>query len=205
MMNELIKSTELENKFVKLNVVIIGLPGSGKSSLMNSLSIKPNYLSLGDITRFALTTEAPLAKAIREIFQTSEPWPAEFVMDIISPYLLTARANNMGFVLDGIPRKVDEAKILTDWAFRNEMDLDLVLHLQIDPEKAIQRIVGRDNSGRLETMAHYANRISKYLAEEEEMLVIMQKNSRKILTINTDNNPPGFAKFQLLDFIRCNF
>lgn len=201
-MTEIDKQPDLEAKFSRLNIVIVGLPGSGKSSLIESLSNKPNYLSLGDITRAELLNNGPMAEAIREKFQTTEPWPADFVIGIVAPHLLEARA---GFVLDGVPRKASEAIALTNWSRVNAMTIDLLLHLQIDPEEALERIASRNNTGRLETTAHYESRMKSYLLEEEEMLQIMRDRSRESLTINTNNNPPGLARSLLLSFIASNF
>lgn len=204
-MGERPRQSGIEKRFSELNIVIVGLPGSGKSSLMDSLSIKPNYLSLGEITRTELTTEGSMANAIRDKFQTTDPWPAKFVVDIVAPYLLRMRDERKGFVLDGVPRKTDEAVVLTQWAKSNELTIDFLLHLQVDPKMALERIRTRNNTGRLETIDHYMSRMKTYLVEEEEMLRVMRQASIQTLTINTDNNPPGFAKDLLLEFIASHF
>lgn len=199
---ELNKYQEAEAKFAGLNVVLVGLPGSGKSSLMDSLSIAPNYLSLGDITRKELNSNGAMAEAIREKFKSVDPWPADFVIGIITSHLIKAKN---GFVLDGIPRKSSEASALIEWTATHNIPIDLLLHLQINPKITLDRIATRNNSGRLETAAHYESRMNAYLAEEEDMLEILKKGVKRSLTINTDNNPAGFAKSVLLDFVLDNF
>lgn len=202
MKTETNKNTKIEAMFAGLNVVLVGLPGSGKSSLMESLSVPPHYLSLGDITRKELENNGLLAQTIREKFKSTEPWSADFVVGIVAPYLTESKS---GFVLDGVPRKSSEAHALIEWAIANGISIDLLLHLQIDPKITLERIATRNNSGRLETAAHYESRMNAYLSEEKEMLEILKKGSRKSLTINTDNNPSGFAKRKLLNFVANNF
>ncbi len=193
-MSERLKELEIEERFAELNVIITGLPGSGKTSLINSLSVKLNYISLGDITRAELTADSQIGNAIRTGFQTLEPWPANFVISIVTPHLIRARNEGRGFILDGVPRKASEAVALTQWTQANELPIDPLLGLQIEPRIALERIAMRDNAGRLETIGHYETRMRVYLAEEEEMLRIMREAAKESLIINTDNNPPGLAK-----------
>lgn len=205
-MSEYIQTPDVEQRFSQLNVVIVGLPGSGKSSLMDSLNPHPNYVSLGDISRAEMAKPmSHMAEVQKRLFENTKPWPADMVVQMIAPYLIATKDTGQGFVLDGVPRKASEAEALTNWACTNGVALDFLLHLQINPQKALERIAGRDNSERLETAAHYESRMQKYLSEEEAMLEIMRAKTRKTLTINTDNNPPGLAKKLLLDFVASNF
>ncbi len=204
-MTELINQLGSEQKFANLNVILVGLPGSGKSSLIDSMLIKPNYLSLGEITRNEVAKRRPMATSIEEKFATDDPWPPEFVVGIVAPYILTAKEQGTGFVLDGIPRKSNEARTLVRWIKENGLNIDLVLHLHIDPKIALRRIATRSNAGRLETAAHYESRMRIYLKEEAEILRIMQLESMQNLTINTNDNPHGFAKQVLLSFVSDHF
>lgn len=51
---ERLRLQETEAKICRLNIILMGLPGTGKSTLVNSLEPKPNYISLGEITRAEL-------------------------------------------------------------------------------------------------------------------------------------------------------
>lgn len=207
-MNEYIAHEDIEKKFQKLNTIIIGLPGSGKSSLMDSFSIKPNYLSLGEVTRRELIDGGPMADIIRSKFQTSETWLPEFVVGIVAPYILKAKEENQGFVLDGVPRKMSEAVSLAQWLDEHDLRIDLLLSLHISPEKAWERIntdQTRNSSTRLEMIAHYETRMRIYQEEEEALLEKMQKVAKYYLNIDTNNNPHGFAKNLLDEFIASHF
>ena len=194
-----------EMKFNELNVVMVGLPGSGKSTLMESFSISPNYLSLGDITRREINSNTKMGKAIREKFKTTDPWSADFVMEIVAPYISQAMKSGNGFVLDGVPRKVSEAKIFVDWAKKNSLSIDLVLNLHVSFEIALVRIAERNNAHRLETAGHYKSRIKAYMAEENEMLEIMRAEARKSLDIDTNTNSPKEVNRLLFNFVTDNF
>lgn len=204
-MSERTRQLDLERRFSQLRVVIVGLPGSGKSTLIESFTVRPNYLSLGDITRAELRDGGPMAGAIRSKFQTTEPWPAEFVVRIVAPHILRARDDGKGFVLDGVPRKASEAVALTQYTRANRLTIDLLLHLQIDAKLALERIKTRDDTARLETIGHYESRINAYLAEEVVMLGIMRNRAIENLTIDTNGNSPASARDLLLDFVFSHF
>lgn len=204
-MKERLASQEVEKRFTDLNVVVVGLPGSGKSTLIDSFSVKPNYITLGGITLETLKEGGALSDKIREKFETTSPWPAEFVMEILSPHILKAKENDSGFVLDGVPRKTSEAILLTQWLRKSEISVDLLLHLFVDTDMALKRISLRNCTGRLESQEHYQNRMKVYLAEERDILSIMQGNSMRSLTINTNVCTPESVKDQLIEFVAAKF
>lgn len=113
---ERLKLQEAEAKISRLNIILMGLPGSGKSTLVGSIEPKPNYIALGEITRAELQTDSYLANQIRSQFEHSKPWSADFVVSMVAPRVL--RAKDIGFILDGLPRQKKEAEKLILWAGR---------------------------------------------------------------------------------------
>jgi adenylate kinase family enzyme len=199
------KQREYEAKFATMNVVLFGLPGCGKTTLIEGLVTKPNYLSLGVITRQEVAQNGPMAEDIKAKFANSNPWNPDFVVDIIAPHIFEAQRMSLGFVLDGVPRNKSEAESLIAKVIRKGIHVDILLHLQVSEAIALQRIAQRDNSGRLETSEHYQQRIRKYLAEEDEILNLMKDISDYYLSIDTVQNPDIIVRQKLLKFVGKHF
>ncbi len=204
-LKDLLDLAKAEERFSRLNIVMVGLPGAGKTTLANGFLVKPNYLSLGEITRRELSQNGPWADSLREKFQTTTPWPSEFVMSIITPFILEARAEDRGFILDGVPRKASEARTLVQWLRINGIPIDLLLHLRVGVDVAQKRIASRDQGDRLESSLHYASRINTYLSEEQELLQIMRKEATRSWSIETDGCSPLSVKNQLMRLVMASF
>lgn len=150
---ERLKLKEAEVKISRLNIVLMGLPGSGKSTLVDSITPKPNYISLGKITRAELQTNSKLARQIQSQFEHINPWSADFVVSIVAPHIL--KTKDTGFVLDGLPKQRSKAESLVSWTSNNGVRIDLALYLDVREDIGLQRISQRSNKGRLETSDHY--------------------------------------------------
>lgn len=204
-MKDRLDTNEAEKRISRLNVVIVGLPGSGKTSLVDSIIPRPNYVSLGEITQNELSNNGPFAPMLRQKFKDAKPWDPEFVVSLVKPRLIQLNQLKNGFVLDGVPRKTDEALVLTNWLRKQNMPLDLIIQLNLRPELALQRILTQDRECRPEKKAHYESRIQTFLSQEEEMMKIIQGMCRKTFAVNTELNVVESAKSQLIEFVAANY
>lgn len=200
---EKLRLQEAEAKISRINILLLGLPGAGKSTLVDSIQPRPNCISLGEITRAELQKDSELSKQLRVQFKHNNSWPADFVVSLVAPYILEAK--DVGFVLDGLPRQKSEAEELIAWTIRNDVRLDLALYLDVREDVALQRIFQRNSSGRLETQEHYRRRIQTYLDEKPSVSVIIDANVGRSLSIDTSDISPNEVKSKLIEFIASNF
>ena len=194
---------EAESKISQLNIILMGLPGSGKSTLVNNIIPRPNYISLGEITRTELQTDSELARQIQSQFAHTNPWSADFVVSIVAPHIL--KMKDTGFVLDGLPRQKSEAESLVSWASNNEVRIDLALYLDVREDIALQRISQRSNKGRLETLDHYRTRFLTYSEQRHQLSTVIDSYAVRSLSIDTSDIPVDEVKNRLLAFIALNF
>ncbi|MCI0660756.1 MAG: nucleoside monophosphate kinase, partial [Acidobacteria bacterium] len=124
-------------------IVMIGAPGAGKGTQARLLSEKYGYpqISTGDILRAMANADTPLGHEIKETIASgnlvSDEVLAQVIKDRISSEDCTA-----GFILDGYPRTLDQARLLDELADQQNKDI-LLVHVIVDEELLFKRLTGR--------------------------------------------------------------
>lgn len=120
-----------------MKVVLMGIQGAGKSTQGTRLAEKYGvaYLSSGHIFRTMAQEKTPLGRYIKETINAGVLVPDSKTLEIVEDYLSRDAYKN-GYVLDGFPRTVSQAK-----EFQN--GLDAVVHLEVSDKEALWRIAGR--------------------------------------------------------------
>jgi len=122
-----------------MKLVFIGPPGVGKGTYASALSkiYKIPHISTGEIFRDEIKRETKLGKKIRSYVEKGELVPDEIVIETIKKRLSEDDCKN-GFILDGYPRTLQQAKALDEFII-----LDRVLNFVAPDEVIIERISGR--------------------------------------------------------------
>lgn len=128
-----------------MRIILIGIPGSGKSTQGNLLSkqLKLPYVSAGHIFRLLAKEKTAQGRYIKEVLHSGDLLPESKSVPIIEEYM-SRPMYRRGFILDGFPRTVDQAK-------RFSQSIDAVLYITLDDKDALWRIAyrteERDDSG----------------------------------------------------------
>lgn len=192
------------NTFSKKNVILLGPPGAGKTTLISEvIDIAPgtNYISLGEISR-SIDPVSSLGERISILHATRQPWPADLVVDMVMPHILNS---SKGFVLDGVPRKIDEALALLEALSLNGVRIDLVLHLDAAEETCLARIQERllsqtPDNARPEKMDHYLARYRLQQGNMNGVLSTLEGLDANYYFINTTNLSPENVLTDLAGF-----
>jgi len=127
-----------------MRIVILGAPGSGKGTqaamLVQHLDIP--HISTGALLRNAAKKGTELGLKAKAITDQGELVPDEIMDGIIEERLSRADVAN-GFILDGYPRNVPQAKSLDEMLERLGKPVEEALHIDVDPEQIIKRIAKR--------------------------------------------------------------
>jgi adenylate kinase len=127
-----------------MRIVILGAPGSGKGTqaamLVQHLDIP--HISTGALLRNAAKKGTELGLKAKAIIDQGELVPDEIMAGIIEERLGRADVAN-GFILDGYPRNVPQAKSLDTMLERLGKPIEEALHIDVDPEQIIKRIAKR--------------------------------------------------------------
>ncbi len=127
-----------------MEIIIFGAPGVGKGTQAKIISQKLNipHISTGDILREAIKNETELGKKAKEIVQRGDLVPDDIMGGLIKNTLLSDECKN-GFILDGFPRTIPQAKILSDIFAELGFDSPIVIKLSADDEIIINRLSSR--------------------------------------------------------------
>jgi adenylate kinase len=122
-------------------LVLFGPPGAGKGTLASYIKNVLSdiaHISTGDIFRENLKNETPLGLKAKKYMDKGELVPDDVVIDMVRNRLNKDDVKQNGFLLDGFPRTLEQAKALS-----NITDVDLLLLLELDRSVITKRILGR--------------------------------------------------------------
>jgi len=125
-------------------VILFGPPGCGKGTQAKILSdkIKCPHLSTGDMLREAVNANTNTGKLAAKIMEKGNLVPDDIVANIIQERINLEDCNG-GFILDGFPRTITQAKMLDEILETNDLVIDAVIEFGVNDVELINRIVGR--------------------------------------------------------------
>jgi len=129
---------------MEMRIVLLGPPGAGKGTQAVGLVEKYNipHISTGDIFRKNLKEKTELGLKAKEYMDKGLLVPDDLVVHIVKDRLLEEDCKN-GFLLDGFPRTVGQAKALDLEMNKLNIVLNGVINLEIEDEILIERLTNR--------------------------------------------------------------
>lgn len=127
-----------------MHYILVGLPGAGKGTQAVNLVSKYQipHISTGDMFRAALKNETPLGLEAKKFMDRGELVPDEVTIGIVRERLQEDDCQK-GFLLDGFPRTIPQAKALDDILESLKMKLDGVISIEVPEEELLKRLSGR--------------------------------------------------------------
>ncbi|MBM4054063.1 MAG: adenylate kinase [Planctomycetes bacterium] len=127
-----------------MRIVFLGPPGAGKGTQAETVSRveKIPHISSGNLLREAIETGTDTGAKARSYIEKGLLVPDQVVVGIIKDRILKTDCKN-GFVLDGFPRTLLQAKILDEMLRTLGKCVDLVFYFVVSEDAVVERLSGR--------------------------------------------------------------
>jgi adenylate kinase len=140
-----------------MRLLLIGAPGAGKGTQAKRLSehFGIAHISSGDLLRQHVKDQTTIGQTIKKYVDAGDLVPDAVVMDMLrKPVVAAAEAG--GYVLDGFPRTVDQAKAAFETARELGVEVQAAVHLDVPDEELIRRLLarGRGSDDTEDVIAH---------------------------------------------------
>ncbi|MGQ9624927.1 MAG: adenylate kinase family protein [Candidatus Bathycorpusculaceae bacterium] len=121
-----------------VKAVIFGAPGSGKGTYASRLQsqLGVDVIATGDIFREVMKEDTTLGRKVRSYVERGLLVPDDVVIEVLKQSL--AKTSGKGFILDGYPRTIEQAKALEKIA-----KIDVIIHLIVPEWIIIERLSTR--------------------------------------------------------------
>jgi adenylate kinase len=128
----------------ELNLILLGPPGAGKGTQAQRLveDFRLPYVATGEMLRAAVRAETPLGKEAKKFMNNGDLVPDEIIIGVAVERLQQDDCKD-GFILDGFPRTIDQAKALDAELERVGRKLTAALLIDVPDEEVVRRISGR--------------------------------------------------------------
>tara|TARA_Y100000814_G_scaffold179861_1_gene131419 strand:+ start:567 stop:1220 length:654 start_codon:yes stop_codon:yes gene_type:complete len=147
-----------------MRIVLLGAPGSGKGTQAYRLQKEMGLpqISTGDLLREAVTAGSTLGLQAKKLMDLGELVSDDIVLGIIEDRVRAADTTD-GYVLDGFPRNLGQAKSLDNLLTRLGQKLDATILMNVDFELLIKRLTGR------RTCSKTGKLLNIYFSPKEEL------------------------------------
>jgi adenylate kinase len=126
------------------NLILLGPPGAGKGTQGKRLAerLAVPTISTGDILRQAVKAGSELGLKAKGFMDGGQLVPDDLVLSMVEARLRSPDTSS-GFILDGFPRTIPQAKGLQSMLARHGWSLTRVVDLDVDADVVVERNTGR--------------------------------------------------------------
>ena len=128
-----------------MRVLMIAPPGAGKGTqgALIAAHFDIPHIATGELLRDHVARRTSLGIAVQQYLDRGELVPDQNVLDMLREAMVAAKAAGGGFVLDGIPRNMQQARAAYLMGRELGMTADVALHLQASDAELMRRLLAR--------------------------------------------------------------
>ncbi len=127
-----------------MKLILLGPPGAGKGTQAQRISATYAIpqLSTGDMLRASVASGTEVGRKAKPLMDAGKLVPDDIVVKVIADRIEEPDCRG-GFILDGFPRTVPQAKALDKMLEKKRLGLDVVVQIHVDSKELIRRIETR--------------------------------------------------------------
>jgi adenylate kinase len=127
-----------------LRALLLAPPGAGKGTQGDRLAevYDVPHLATGDLLRQHVAEHTPVGLEAKRFMDRGELVPDRLVVDLVARHLAGPEPLP-GFVLDGFPRTLPQAKTAYDWGRAHDRTFDAVVSLDVPEDELVRRLLER--------------------------------------------------------------
>jgi len=128
-----------------MRVLMIAPPGAGKGTqgALIAAHFDIPHIATGELLRDHVARRTSLGIAVQQYLDRGQLVPDQIVLDMLREAMVAAKAAGGGFVLDGIPRNMQQARAAYLMGRELGMTADVALHLQASDAELMRRLLAR--------------------------------------------------------------
>ena len=126
---------------------MIAPPGAGKGTqgVVIARHFDIPHIATGDLLRDHVARGTELGRSVKDFLDRGELVPDEVVLDMVRDAFEAQQGG--GYVLDGVPRTMEQARALYEIAVELDMTADVALHLKVEDDELVRRLLARAADG----------------------------------------------------------
>ena len=166
-----------------MRMLLIGAPGAGKGTQAGLISERFGiaHISSGDLLRRHVQENTTIGRAAKEYLARGDLVPDSIVMDMLrKPVVAASEAG--GYVLDGFPRTVEQAKAAYETANELGVAVEVAIYLDVPTEELTRRLLARGR-GKDDTPEVIEHRLAVFEAMTRPMLDYYARRE-ELITVN---------------------
>jgi len=127
-----------------MRLVFLGPPGAGKGTQVKMLSktLGVPSMATGDVLRAEVASGSELGREAKSYMDRGELVPDDIVIKIVGKWLRSIDVTK-GFILDGYPRNVRQARELDEMLKELNVELTAAIYLDVPEDEIVKRLSGR--------------------------------------------------------------
>lgn len=163
-------------------LIFLGPPGAGKGTQAQLLAeyCDVPHISTGDILRSAVDQKTDLGQKAEAFMNSGELVPDDLILDLIRERLHQPDAGK-GWILDGFPRNLSQAKFLDELLEGINQPFDSAINLDVPDEVIIARLLKRGRQDDNDSVIR--NRLEVY-REQTEPVIGFYRDRQRLVSVN---------------------